>query len=44
VIVVPEAPNSASSPLDARAPSRTETVDPVASFICDAIVRFQIRS
>ena len=42
MIVVPEAANSASVPSAAVAPSRTVTVVPVASAICDASVRCQI--
>jgi hypothetical protein len=44
VITVPEAENSASRPEELVAPSLSETVSPRASAICDASVRFQIRS
>ena len=43
-MTVPEVENSASRPSDAVAPTRTVTVWPRASAICDAMVRFQIRS
>ena len=52
VMTVPLAPNSASAP-DAEGCSVvpvgpaaivTDAVEPVASFICEATVRFQIRS
>ena len=41
---MPEAANSASSPADERPLTRTETDSPVASFIWEATVRFQISS
>ena len=41
---VPDAPNSASSPELDRPATRTETDSPVASFICEATVRFHTRS
>ena len=44
MITVPEAPNTTSSPEVELAPSRSETVSPRASGICDAIVRFQTSS
>ena len=40
---MPDAENSASVPSAAAAPRRTVTVVPVASAICDANVRCQIR-
>ena len=43
-MTVPEAPNSTFSPPDEVAPMRSETVCPRASSICEASVRFQIRS
>ena len=43
-MTVPDAANSASRPLDAVAPNRTDAVEPVASAICEAMVRFQINS
>ena len=36
--------NSTDSPVVASAAMRSETVSPLASFICDAMVRFQISS
>ena len=44
MITVPAVPNSASRPSAAVAPSRTETVSPRASAICEATVRFQTSS
>ncbi len=43
-MILPEAPNSARSPADDRPATFTDTDSPVASFICEATVRFQIRS
>jgi hypothetical protein len=44
VITRPLAANTTSSPVAASPPSRTETVRPTASFICEAIVRIQMSS
>ena len=44
VITVPDAENSASRPVGVVVPRRSETVSPLASAICEATVRFQIRS
>jgi len=44
VIVLPEALNSTSRPSAAVPPIFTVTLLPVASFICEATVRFQISS
>ncbi len=45
VMTVPEAANSATSPADVGpAAMTTDAVDPFASAICDAMVRFQMRS
>jgi hypothetical protein len=43
-MILPDAPNSASSPADERPLTRTETDSPTASFIWEATVRFQISS
>ena len=43
-MIFPDAPNSASSPAEERPDTRTDTDSPVASFICEATVRFQISS
>src|SRR5215510_1585508 len=43
-MILPDAANSASSPADERPLTRTETDSPVASFIWEATVRFQISS
>ena len=43
-MTVPAVANSASAPPDECAPSRTDTVSPRASSICEASVRRQIRS
>ena len=43
-MILPDAPNSASSPAVERPLTRTETDSPVASFIWEATVRFQISS
>ncbi len=43
-MILPDAPNSASSPLLDRPVTRTETDSPVASFICEATVRFHTSS
>ncbi len=44
VMTVPEAESSTSRPSASVAPSRTVAVEPVASAICEATVRFQISS
>ncbi len=44
MIVLPEAVNSASRPSAAVPPIRTVTLLPIASFIWEATVRFQISS
>ena len=44
VITRPEAENTTSSPEAAAPPSRTVTLRPSASFICEATVRIQISS
>ena len=44
VITVPDAANTASRPSLASAPIFTEAVDPRASAICEATVRFQMSS
>jgi hypothetical protein len=44
VMTVPLVENSASRPSVLVAPNRTVTVWPRASAICEATVRFQIRS
>jgi hypothetical protein len=43
-MILPDAANSASSRADESPVIRTDTDSPVASFICDATVRFQISS
>jgi hypothetical protein len=43
-MTVPDAENSASRPAEDVAPSRTVAVDPLASAIWEATVRFQISS
>ena len=43
-MILPDAPNSASSPAEERPAILTETDSPIASFICDATVRFQTSS
>ena len=43
-MVRPELLNTTSSPVVAVAPMRIDTELPLASFICEAIVRFQISS
>ena len=43
-MIVPDAENSASRPSVAVAPRRSVAVLPRASVICEATVRFQIRS
>ncbi len=44
MITRPDAENTTSSPADEAPPSRTDTLCPVASFICEATVRIQISS
>ena len=44
VMTVPDAANTASRPSVLVAPSRTDAVDPRASAICEATVRFQMSS
>ncbi len=43
-MVLPVAPKSASSPAVETARMRTETLEPTASVICEAMVRRQISS
>ena len=43
-MTLPVEPNSARSPALGVPATRTETDSPVASFICEATVRFQISS
>ena len=43
-MTLPDAPNSAFSPALDRPATRTDTDSPVASFICEATVRFHTSS